>query len=124
MGEEASKTASRRRVDTAALRPVRRGRRIAHWLLFFAAFVVVIDALVGDKGLLATMRARREYRGLAAEIARARMENARLREQARQLLEDPAAIEAIARRELGLMKPGEKLFIIKDVPPNAPPAKP
>ena len=30
--------------------------------------------------------------------------------------EDPAAIEEAARRDLGLMKPGEKLFIVKDTP--------
>ena len=42
-----------------------------------------------------------------------------LREDARRLREDPAAIEEIARRELGLMSPGEKLFIIRDVEPPA-----
>jgi cell division protein FtsB len=31
------------------------------------------------------------------------------------LRENPQAIEEIARRELGLIRPGEKLFIIKDV---------
>jgi cell division protein FtsB len=29
---------------------------------------------------------------------------------------DPAAIEEIARRDLHLMKPGEKIVIIKDAP--------
>ena len=53
-------------------------------------------------------------------LARSRSENARLREQARELREDPAAIEEIARRELGLIRPGEKLFIIKDVHPADP----
>jgi cell division protein FtsB len=42
-----------------------------------------------------------------------------LREDARRLREDPAAIEEIARRELGLMSPGEKLFIIRNVEPPA-----
>jgi cell division protein FtsB len=73
--------------------------------------------LVGDRGLLAMMRARRDYDELAATIARQRMENARLREDARRLREDPAAIEEVARRELGLVKPGEKIFIIKDRQP-------
>jgi cell division protein FtsB len=36
------------------------------------------------------------------------------------LKEDPAAIEEVARRELGLIKPGERLFILKDVPPAKP----
>ena len=72
------------------------------------------------------MRARREYDTAAAAVARQRAENARLREQARRLREDPEAIEEIARRELGLIRPGEKVFIIQDAPPaarGAPPAK-
>ena len=79
--------------------------------------VVLIDALVGEKGLLATFRARRGYDQLAGQIARMRAENARLREAARELREDPATIEELARRELGLIRPGETLFIIKDVQP-------
>ena len=43
-----------------------------------------------------------------------------MREEARRLREDPSAIEELARQELGLIKPGEKLFIVKDVvTPNA-----
>ena len=86
-------------------------------LLLFVASVIAIDGLVGDRGLLAMMRARREYDTAAAAVAGQRAENARLREEARRLREDPAAIEEIARRELGLIRPGEKVFIIKDVQP-------
>ena len=86
----------------------------------FLASVILVDALVGDRGLLATMRARREYDELAATIARERIENAQLRDEARRLREDPSAIEEIARRELGLIKPGEKVFIVKDVTPAKP----
>jgi len=89
-------------------------------LLLFVASVIVIDGLVGDRGLLAMLRARRDYDIAAASVARQRAENGRLREEARRLREDPAAIEEIARRELGLIKPGEKVFIIKDVPPARP----
>lgn len=97
----------------------RRGRRILAGLFFFVVCVLVVDALVGDQGLVATMRARKQYDELAADLARLRSENAALREEARRLREDPAAIEEIARRELGLMSPGEKLFIIRDVEPPA-----
>lgn len=100
--------------------PRRRGRRLLQYLLVFVSCVLVVDALVGEKGLIAMMKAREEYRVLEASLEAARAENARLREEARRLREDPAAIEEIARRELGLMKPGEKLFIIRDVRPEAP----
>ena len=95
----------------------RLGRRILAGLFFFVVCVLVVDALVGDQGLMATMRARKQYDELASDLARLRNENASLREEVRRLTEDPAAIEEIARRELGLMSPGEKLFIIRDVEP-------
>jgi cell division protein FtsB len=83
--------------------------------LLFVAAVIVTDALVGDQGLLAMLRSRRQYDQLAADIARQHAENARLYEEARRLRDDPTAIEEVARRELGLIKPGEKVFIVKDL---------
>jgi cell division protein FtsB len=97
-----------------------RNRRIVHLLLLFVASVIIVDGLVGERGLLAMFRARQEYDALSSSISRQRAENARLREQARRLREDPSAIEEIARRELGLIKPGERVFIVKDVPPAKP----
>jgi cell division protein FtsB len=94
-----------------------RSRRIVHALLLLVAAVIVVDALVGERGLLAMFRARQEYEELSAAIARQRAENSRLREEARRLREEPAAIEELARGQLGLIKPGEKVFIVKDIPP-------
>jgi cell division protein FtsB len=81
---------------------------------------LVIDAVVGEKGLLALLKARRDFSAVAQALEQARQENVQLREGARRLREDPTAIEEIARRELGLIKPGEKLFIIKDAAPPRP----
>lgn len=83
-------------------------------LLFFAA-VFVADAMVGERGLVAVFRARHEYQNLTIEIERLKTQNADLRGQARRLREDAAAIEAVARQELGLIRPGEKVFIIRNV---------
>lgn len=94
-----------------------RGRRIVQYLFVFIGGVLLVDALVGDKGLLEMVKKRAEYQGLEQGLTRARAENVRLREEAQRLREDPAAIEEIARRDLGLIKPGEKLFIIRDVDP-------
>ena len=112
---------------TRAARLKKRGSRFVRFALIFMTSVVLVDALVGEKGLLATIRAGREYAELAGQIARMRSENARLRETARALREDPDMIEDLARRELGLIKRGEMVFIIKDVTPaerNAPSSKP
>ncbi len=92
-----------------------RGRRLLRHALVFITAVIIIDAIAGEKGLLALLEARREYAALERSLERARTENAQLRETARRLREDPSAIEEAARRELGLIKPGEMLFIVKDV---------
>jgi len=100
---------------TTSTPPRRRGGKIVRYLIVAVGCVLIIDALVGDRGFLAMLKARQQYRTLETSLVRSREENAQLREQARQLREDPLAIEDIARRELGLIRPGEKLFIIKDV---------
>jgi cell division protein FtsB len=98
----------------------RRRRRAVQYVLVFVGCLLAVDALVGEKGLLAIRKARQDYQALEAALVDARAENGRLREEARRLREDPAAIEEIARRELGLLRPGEKLFILKDVRPPKP----
>lgn len=92
-----------------------RGRKWLRHGLFLITLVIVIDAVAGEKGLLALLQARREYSALERSLERARAENADLRDMARRLREDPTAIEEQARRELGLIKPGEVLFIVKDI---------
>ena len=97
-----------------------RGRRVIRYVLMVLTAVVMIDSIVGEKGLLALIRARQELRALEHSVQAARVENQRMLEQARRYREDPATIEELARRDLGLIKPGEKLFIIRDLPPAPP----
>ena len=52
-----------------------------------------------------------------------RHDNARLKDLARRLKDDPDAIEEAARRELGLTRPGETIIILRDAKPQAPPVK-
>jgi cell division protein FtsB len=92
-----------------------RGRRVLRHVLMLATAVIVVDAVAGEKGLLALLQARKEYSALERSLVQARADNAALRDYARRLREDPNAIEEEARRELGLIRPGETLFIIKDV---------
>jgi len=93
--------------------------RLLQYALAFVTVVLVADALVGEKGLLDTMRARRQYREAASALAHKRQENARLREEIRRLRDDPAHIESVARQDLGLMREGEVLFIVHDQKPPA-----
>jgi cell division protein FtsB len=92
-------------------------RRTVQLLLIFVTLVLIINALVGERGLMETLRARRQHQELVASIERMRAENERLRDEMRRLSSDPATIEAVARQELGLIRPGEVLFIIKDAKP-------
>jgi cell division protein FtsB len=92
-----------------------RSRKILRVALAAIAIVFVVDMFAGDRGLLALLRARREYDELAQAIARQRQDNDRLREEARRLKDDPAAIEELARRDLGLIRRGERVFIVRDL---------
>ena len=91
-----------------------RRTRVVQLVIFAIAAVITIDAVVGEKGLLQTFRARGEQTQLLNEIERTRYDNARKREYARRLREDPKAIEEAARRDLGLVKPGEVLVIVRE----------
>jgi cell division protein FtsB len=81
--------------------------------------VLAVDALVGEKGLTENLRARRESRDLSTALERLRVENTSLRDKIRRLREDASTIESVAREELGLIRPGELLVILKDVKPAA-----
>lgn len=120
MLQDPSPTPLRRRKPAPAAPPVWSPvrTRLLNYALVFVTVVLVVDALVGDRGLLDTMRARRQHAQLSAEIARQKFENTRLRDEIRRYRDDPSAIEALAREELGLMRDGEILFIVRDVKPS------
>jgi len=82
--------------------------------LLFAACVLLVNGLFGERGLMETIRARRAYANAAKDLARLKRENAGLRDQVHRLRDDPATIEAVARGELGLVKPGEILVTVKE----------
>ena len=105
----------RRKRVTVPTAGTRRWRKALDYLLLFVTVVLVVDGLVGEKGLMDTMRARQQSAELAAKVQQLKDENRALRERARKLDKDPATIEMLAREELGLIRPGEVLFILKDV---------
>jgi cell division protein FtsB len=95
-----------------------RRRRWVTYGLFMGSCALMVNALIGENGYLATLRARHEQVGLLAALTKVRLENQQLREDARRIREEPAAaMEEAARRELGFIKPGETLVIIRDPRP-------
>jgi cell division protein FtsB len=119
----ADATSPRQRRRHQSADDVRSARRhVTLWCLSMLLGVLVVSSLIGENGYLATLRARKEERGLQAGLARVRVENLHLQEEAARLREDPSALEEAARRDLGFIRPGETLVIVRDTRP-APPSR-
>lgn len=93
-----------------------RRRRLLTYVVLISSAMLMVDALVGQTGYLAKLRADRDLAALSDEVSRLKSDNLRLAEQADRLKHDSNAIEEAARRDLELMKPGEILVV-------APPAR-
>ncbi len=92
-----------------------RRRPVVMFVLLFAALVLVLDGVAGERGWLANRRLRLQVEQEEQQLSERRRENAELLERARLMREDPATIEGLAREELGYIRPGEKVFIVRDV---------
>ena len=101
------------------LTPRKRRRRIVESVLMMLGCLVLGGSLIGERGCVANIRAREEARAEQRLLDEERRETATLRERKRLLESDLGTIEDAARRELGFIKPGEKLFIITDVPASS-----
>jgi cell division protein FtsB len=86
--------------------------------LCFAGCVLAANALIGERGLSETLRARREFRQTVVELSKMQYANAVLAEEVRRLRHDARTIEGVARAELGLIKPGEILVVINTTTPR------
>jgi cell division protein FtsB len=99
--------------DMPKLPPRRREFAWTGRVLCFAACVLAVNALIGERGLSETLRARQDFNAAVAELSRLQYENAMLGETIRRLQHDAPTIENVARTELGLIKPGEILVVVK-----------
>jgi len=88
------------------------GRTIRGYVLAFTASALVANAVLGERGAVEMLRARREHRAVAEAVTKLRAENAQLRVETRLLRTDRSTIESIARQELGLLQPGELMIVI------------
>ncbi len=83
-------------------------------LLWLILALLVGNGIAGDRGLIQGARTQQEVTRLADVIEHLRQENSRLARRSAQLQADPSAIETLAREELGLIRPGEQIFIVTD----------
>jgi cell division protein FtsB len=79
-----------------------------------AILALLLNGLFGDRGYLHVIEKRDRTEALAREVDHLSTENSRLAIEIQALKTDPSAIEKIAREELGLARPGEKVFLIPD----------
>ncbi|HJS59621.1 MAG TPA: septum formation initiator family protein [Vicinamibacteria bacterium] len=97
-------------------RPIEDGPRRKVWLvaglILFVALAV--GALIGDRGFFYLFEQQRRADALHREVDDLKAENARLGSEIASLRSDPRAIERIAREELGLARPGETVFILRE----------
>jgi cell division protein FtsB len=102
--------------DGRAVASNRRSVAVAAVLLFLA-LILVVDGIAGERGWLVNRRGQRELEQAQQALDQVKWENARRRDLIERLRSaDPATIEEIARRERGFIRPGEKLFIVRDAP--------
>jgi cell division protein FtsB len=77
---------------------------------------LAVGSLFGDRGILQLVDQKERAAELARELDDLRAENLRLAAEIQSLRTDPRAIERLAREELGLARPGETVFLIRDEP--------
>ena len=94
-------------------------RRLLLAFLGLGLLALVVHTIFGQHGYLALRRERQEQERLQSEIERLKEENRRLAEEVEKLKSDPRAIERVAREELKMARPGEKIITL---PPEKPPS--
>lgn len=83
-----------------------------------ALVALAVGSVFGDRGMISMVREREKTDALRAELDELRAENARLAAEIRDLRESPRAIERLAREQLGLARPDETVFLIREAAPG------
>ena len=100
--------------------------RNASWFLAIALGLLLLQDVFGTHGLVAMRHAQQQAAATQKEIDQLNAANRQMQERVQSLKSDPAAIERIAREEMGLARPGEYIFKIPsksdDSPNSAPPS--
>ncbi len=100
----------------AAVDPLRRKALLL--LFWFLTLSLLFNSLFGDMGLIQGYRQRRALARLGRDVRTLRAENGRLEDEIRDLRRNSYRVETIAREKLGLIRPGEIIFLFQDSPPG------
>lgn len=101
-------------------------RRNATWFLVAGLVLLILQDVLGTHGVLAMRHSMKQSTEIQKEIQQLNQQNEELQKHVRSLKSDPAAIERIAREDMGLARPGEYIFKIQPKPgaPTTPLAQP
>jgi cell division protein FtsB len=89
-------------------------RKAAGLASVIALIALVVGSLFGDRGMLQLVAQRQKARALQRQLEELRAENVSLAAEISGLKSDPRAIERLAREQLGLARPGEMVFVIRE----------
>jgi cell division protein FtsB len=95
--------------------------RSAILALLLVCVALVVHEIYGEHGYLALRRERREYESLQEEIRRLQEENQQLEKYIEALKSDPKTIERVARDQMHMARPGERIYTLpeKDKDPKS-----
>jgi cell division protein FtsB len=103
-----------------------RGYRGAILALLLVCVALVVHEIYGEHGYLALRREKKEYDSLRQEVRRLQDENQQLEKRIEGLKSDPKAIERVARDQMHMARPGERIYTLpekdKDPKPQDPTA--
>ena len=90
-------------------------------VLLLVSIALIVHNIFGQNGYLALRQQRKEIQTLQQQLQQLKQENEQLDKENRALKSDPAAIESRAREQMGLVKPGEKIYKFPNKAPANPP---
>jgi len=85
-------------------------KRIHRKILILIVIIGALIFLLGNKNFQTLLFLNKEVAQLRQRIAGLEEENKRLKEELEAVKKDPEYIESLARKELGLIKPGETKY--------------
>jgi cell division protein FtsB len=89
-------------------------------VLLLVSIALIVHNIFGQNGYLALRRQRKELQLIQQQLLQLKQENAQVDKENRALKSDPAAIESRAR-DMGLVKPGDKVYKYSQKAPVNPP---
>lgn len=88
------------------------------WWMVGLVLVLLGFALFGDKGVINTLRMLEYKASLKEKIEQLEADNAELRREIHALRNDHSYLEALARKELGMVKEDELIYQFPPAPPS------